>query len=108
MKIEEKMVVSLRFVMRNGAGEVIEDTMDRGPVQYLHGSGSILPPLEEGIEGLKEGDNKRLDFTIKGGGSYSMDVVIDNIRAGTAEELQIGKPLEKKAPGEACGPGCCC
>jgi len=107
MRIEEKMVISLRFVMRNEAGDVMEDILDCEPVQYLHGSGSILPPLEKGIEGLKEGDNKHLEFTIEGGGSYSMNVVIDNIRPATAEELETGKPQEK-VPDGACGPGCCC
>jgi FKBP-type peptidyl-prolyl cis-trans isomerase SlyD len=107
MKVETNMVVSLRFVMKNRAGEIMEDIMECEPVQYLHGSGSILPPLENGIEGLRENDTKHLDFTIEGGGIYSMDVVIDNIRPATAEELTTGKPMEK-TPDAACGPGCCC
>ena len=101
------MVVNLRFVMKNEAGDMIEDTMNSDPVQYLHGSGSILPSLEKGIEGLHEGDIKHLDFTMEGGGYYSMDIFIDKIRPATPEELNIGKPQER-VPGEACGPGCCC
>lgn len=106
MRIEANMVVSLRFAMKNEAGDIMEDIMEREPVQYLHGAGSILPPLEKGIEGLNEGDKKHLDFTIGSGGIYSMDVVIDSIRPATAEELEAGKPKEKAD--ETCGPGCCC
>lgn len=107
MKIEANMVVSLRFVMKNEAGETVEDIMQRPPVNYLHGSGNILPPLEKGVEGLTGGDSKHLEFTIENGESYSMDVVIDNIRLATPEELEAGKPQEKKTD-PACGPGCCC
>lgn len=101
------MVVALRFVMKNDAGEVMEDIMEQQPVEYLHGSGSILPSLEKGVEGLREGDNKHLDFIMGSGENYSMDVVIDKLRPATAEELLQGKP-EEKQPDGACGPDCCC
>lgn len=101
------MVVALRFVMKNEAGEVMEDIMEQPAVEYLHGCGNILPSLENGIEGLGEGDNKHLDLIMGSGESYSIDVVIDRVRPATSTELAQGKPEERK-PGGACGPGCCC
>jgi FKBP-type peptidyl-prolyl cis-trans isomerase SlyD len=106
MKIEAGKVVSLRFVMKNAAGDIIEDIINRGPVEYLHGSGNILPSLEVGVEGLQAGDAKR--FAFKNDGSddeFQIDLVVDAIRPATSEEIKTGKP-EKKA--EICGPDCCC
>jgi len=106
MKVETGKVVSLRFVMKNGTGDVIEDIMNQAPVEYLHGSGNILPSLEAGVEGLQIGETKQVVF--KNGGSddeFHIDLVVDAIRAATVDEIEAGKP-EKKA--EICGPDCCC
>jgi FKBP-type peptidyl-prolyl cis-trans isomerase 2 len=106
MKIETGKVVSLRYIITNVAGDVIEDIMDQAPVEYLHGVGNILPSLEVGVEGLQVGDTKQVIFKNDGSGDeFKIDLVVDAIRPATAEEIKAGKP-EKKA--EICGPGCCC
>ena len=106
MKVEAGKVVSLRFVMKNAAGDVIEDIMDQAPVEYLHGSGNILPSLEAGVDGLQSGNAKYFTFKNDGSGDeFQIDLVVDAIRPATAEEIKAGKP-EKKA--EICGPDCCC
>lgn len=109
MTIEANTVVSLRYVMKNNDGDVIEDIMNQAPVDYLHGSGNILPALEAAVEGLKVGDKKLIVFKNdeSNGGNYQIDVVIDSIRAATPGELKSGKP-EPTPKDDACGPGCCC
>jgi FKBP-type peptidyl-prolyl cis-trans isomerase SlyD len=109
MNIEANRVVSLRFVMKNNDGDIIEDIMNQAPVDYLHGSGNILPGIEAAVEGLKVGDKKLIVFkkAESSGENYQMDVVIDNIRTATPSELKSGKP-EPMPKDEACGPGCCC
>jgi FKBP-type peptidyl-prolyl cis-trans isomerase SlyD len=37
-------------------GRVVETTRGRGPVDYLHGGGQLLPALERALEGLAEGE----------------------------------------------------
>jgi FKBP-type peptidyl-prolyl cis-trans isomerase SlyD len=101
MNISQNKVVSLRYVMSNSAGEVIENVMDRPPIQYIHGAGKIIPALETAIEGMQAGQ-KKVFFISDPGLSESLhfDLVVDEIREATAEEIQSGKP--------SCGPGCCC
>jgi FKBP-type peptidyl-prolyl cis-trans isomerase SlyD len=109
MIVDTDLVVSLRFTLKNKAGEILEDIMAREPVKYLHGSGNILPALEAGIQWLRAGDRKIIVFkndVSPSGESYSIDVVIDNIREASEKELRQGKP-EPKAANDACGPGCC-
>jgi FKBP-type peptidyl-prolyl cis-trans isomerase SlyD len=109
MNIEANRVVSLRFVIKNNFGDVIEDIMNKPPVDYLHGSGNILPALEAAVEGLKVGDKKLIVFKNdeSSGENYQMDVVIDGVRPASPGELKSGKP-ETKPKNETCGPGCCC
>lgn len=48
-------VVTLDIRITDDGGTVIDDSADRGPVRYLHGSGQILPALERAVEGLEPG-----------------------------------------------------
>jgi len=106
MKVEAGKVVSLRFIMKNAVGDVIEDIMDQAPVEYLHGSGSIQPSLEAGVDGMQAGDAKHIIFKNDGSDDgFQIDLVVDAIRPATAEEIKEGRP-QKKA--EICRPGCCC
>ena len=101
MIISENKVVSLRYIMTNSAGEVIEDVMDRSPIQYIHGTGKIIPALEAAIEGMTAGQKKSFSISDPGlSENLHFDLVIDEVREATPEEIQNGNP--------ACGPGCCC
>ena len=43
MQIEKNNIVSIRYVMKNSKGDVLENTMNLDPVSYLHGSSAIEP-----------------------------------------------------------------
>jgi len=109
MEVATNTVVSIRYVMKNSGGEILEDIMDKEPVEYLHGSGNILPGLEKGLEGLPAGFTKIIRFKIDENSdeNYQLNVKIDNIRAATPAEIEMGKP-EPKQSNNSCGPGCCC
>ncbi len=110
MEIEDKTVVSLRYVMKNDRGEVLENTMNGAPVTYLHGGGIILRPLESSLTGLHAGDKKSLSLTntTVPGLEYEFyfEVIIDEVRMATEDELVNGKPAA--AEKENCGPQCRC
>lgn len=111
MRVADKTVVALRYCMKNGSGEVMENILNAAPVEYLHGSGNIMPALEASLAGLMAGAVKKV--TISGEndnqltGSYYFDVIIDNVRPATEEEIMTGKPAKPQKETE-CGPGCCC
>jgi FKBP-type peptidyl-prolyl cis-trans isomerase SlyD len=56
MRIEDGRVVSLDYLVRLGNGQVVETSMGKNPIEYLHGGGQILPALERALEGLREGE----------------------------------------------------
>jgi len=111
MKIATNTVVSLRYSMKNEQGDLLEDIMDKPPVDYLHGSGNILSALEANLEGLECGQQRSIAISSETNpdlnDSFHFDVIIDKVRAATEEEIQIGKPIQSVSKNE-CGPGCCC
>ena len=107
MEVRKNMVVALRYVMRNDKGDVLEDTMQSAPVNYLHGSADILPLLQAQLEGLERGDKKMVMLPKNGADdAYSFDVVIDDVRVALAEEIVLGYPLQVMV--NACGEDCAC
>ena len=90
-------VVALRYIMRNSRDEILENTMERDPVNYLHGSPGILPMLQAQIEGLNAGDKKKVYLTTESGltdEDFIFDVIIDNVRAALKEEILLGYPVK--------------
>jgi len=104
MQVQKNTVVTIRYMMKDHRGDVMEDTMNNDPVQYLHGSGNILPSLESMLEGLTTGTQK--SFTVhekQWKNPMHFDVMIAEVRAATTEEIEKGQPIKNE-----CGPGCCC
>lgn len=95
--IDINMVVALRYSMRNGKGDVLEDIMQAAPVNYLHGSAGILPLLQQQLNGLKAGDRKKV-FLLKNSSQadddFEFDVVIDDVRTALPEEIVLGYPVQ--------------
>src|SRR6185312_4674876 len=56
MKIAAESVVSFHFTLKNDKGELIESSQGQDPLVYLHGTGAIVPGLEEALEGRSVGD----------------------------------------------------
>jgi FKBP-type peptidyl-prolyl cis-trans isomerase 2 len=95
--------------MRNSKGEVLEDKMNSSPVHYLQGGKTILPVIQQQMEGLRAGDQKRVVLRkaeSESDDDYMFDVEIDEVREATREEIILGYALE--TPVEACGDDCSC
>jgi FKBP-type peptidyl-prolyl cis-trans isomerase SlyD len=102
MQIADNTVVSLRYIMKNKEGEEVENTFSGPAVQYVHGSGKILPQLETRLTGLHTGDKKHISLEIPD--TIHFEIEVDDIRVATAEEIDTGSPITASE----CGPDCCC
>jgi len=102
-------VVALRYIMKDSQGDILENTMKREPVNYLHGSPAILSLLQAQIEGLNAGDKKTIYLTSGSGltnEDFTFDVIIDDVRAASKEEILLGYPV--KLTVEKCENDCEC
>jgi FKBP-type peptidyl-prolyl cis-trans isomerase SlyD len=97
MPVAKDCVVALRYIMKDSRNEILEDTMNRDPVNYLHGSPGILPLLQLQIEGLKAGETKTVYLTTESGlpnEDFTFDVIIDDVRVASKEEIMLGYPVK--------------
>jgi FKBP-type peptidyl-prolyl cis-trans isomerase SlyD len=56
MNIAKESVVTFHFTLKDGEGKVLESSVGQDPLVYLHGSGSIVPGLEEALNGKTSGE----------------------------------------------------
>jgi FKBP-type peptidyl-prolyl cis-trans isomerase SlyD len=110
MQIATHTIVAIRYSMQNSKGEVLENILEGSPVEYLHGSGHLLPELEDDLVGLRAGDKKQVFVSSKSytevDDDFSFDIIVDSVRLATEEEIKMGRPMESVE--EECGPECIC
>jgi FKBP-type peptidyl-prolyl cis-trans isomerase 2 len=107
--ISNNSVVSIRYVMKNSKNEVVENTMSNDPVNYLHGSTTILPVLQTQLEGLKAGDTKIVYLPAASGltkEDFIFEVIVDGVRVASKEEILLGYPVIINVA--KCEEGCGC
>lgn len=56
MKITDKMVVAIDYVLKDDDGQVLDSSEGAEPLVYLHGVGGIIPGLEKALAGKQAGD----------------------------------------------------
>ncbi len=95
MQVEKNTVVSLRYIMKNAVGEIMEDNTNAAALEYLHGMGNLLPSLEAAVTELGIKDKKIFSVSDEElQGEFVFDVTIDNIREATKEEIENGLPAK--------------
>ena len=67
MKITQNAVVEFCYELEV-EGQVVDKTTKEKPLDYIHGTGSLLPKLEAHIEGMQAGD--RFDITLAPADGY--------------------------------------
>lgn len=56
LTIEENKVVTFEYTLTNDSGDILDSSAKTAPLEYLHGSGNIIPGLEAELLGRKVGD----------------------------------------------------
>lgn len=109
MTVARNRVVSMRYIMKDGGGAILENTMNSAPVSYLHGGIGIQAALQAPLEGMKAGDMATVYLDAATGltsTDFSFDIIIDEVRAAQEEELLLGYPVQLAV--QPCQPGCDC
>ena len=93
MKIAQNTVVEFSYDLEVD-GQVVDHTVKERPLDYIHGTGSLLPKLEEHIEGMVAGD--KFDVTLSpadGYGEVDPQRVIDLPKAAFEVNGEIREDL---------------
>lgn len=73
MSVGKNKIVSVHYVLQvehNGEKVVADKSELESPLQYLQGSGMLLPEFESNLEGLQKGD--AFDFKIEAANGYGL------------------------------------
>lgn len=99
--IKSGTVVNLAYKLTNMSGETLDEATAADPMTYLHGSGQIVPGLEEALEGLKSGDKKQVTVSPEDGyGELNPDLKLTVKRTQFPQEMQLeeGMQFESETP----------
>jgi FKBP-type peptidyl-prolyl cis-trans isomerase SlyD len=56
MTVKKDAVVEMHYTLKNDAGDVIDSSLDKGPMPFIQGHGNIIPGLEKVLEGMTVGE----------------------------------------------------
>lgn len=56
MQIAKNRVISIDYTLTDAQGTELDSSQGRGPLDYIHGIGNIIPGLEAALEGKSKGD----------------------------------------------------
>ena len=93
MKIEQNKVVEFCYELEVD-GQIVDQTSKERPLDYIHGTGSLLPKLEAHIEGMEPGAS--FDVTLSpadGYGEVDPDRIIDLPKAAFEVNGEVREDL---------------
>jgi FKBP-type peptidyl-prolyl cis-trans isomerase SlyD len=61
-RVENDVVVGINYRLTLDDGTEVDSTDQRGPLEYLHGHGNLIPGLERALDGLEVGDELNVSF----------------------------------------------
>jgi len=67
-KIEEDMVVTISYTLRDESGEILDSSEENGNLDFLVGYEGVMPGLEQALIGKKLGDS--VDLSLSGEDAY--------------------------------------
>jgi FKBP-type peptidyl-prolyl cis-trans isomerase SlyD len=62
VQISENTVVSFDYTLKNDDGQILDSSEERDPLTFIHGTGAIIPGLEQALDGRKEGESFSLSL----------------------------------------------
>lgn len=65
--IESGSAVSIEYTLKLDDGTTVDSNVDKDPLTFTQGTGTILPALEEALLGAKVGDTKEVQLTAEQG-----------------------------------------
>jgi FKBP-type peptidyl-prolyl cis-trans isomerase SlyD len=60
-EIHDGAIVTIDYTLTDDTGAVIDSTAGKEPLTYIQGAGQIVPGLERALNGLKAGDQKKVE-----------------------------------------------
>ena len=98
MKIEKNKWVSIHYTLKDENGQVIDSSVGKEPLDYIHGNGYLIPGLENELLGKEEGDKFSSVIAPKDGyGEYDESMILEIPRNQFEMEGEITEGMQFQA-----------
>ena len=95
MKIEKNKVVALNYELQV-EGKIADKSAPGNPLEYIHGTGMLLPKFEEAVQGKEPGDSFAFTLTPEEGyGTYNPEYRFDIPKSSFEVDGQLREDLLK-------------
>jgi FKBP-type peptidyl-prolyl cis-trans isomerase SlyD len=101
MQIAENTAVCFHYTLTNDAGEVIDSSAGREPLAYLHGAGSIVPGLENAMQGRAPGDRFEVKVAPEEGYGQRHEGMVQRVPRSAfqgVERIEVGMQFQARGP----------
>jgi FKBP-type peptidyl-prolyl cis-trans isomerase SlyD len=99
--ILKNKVVILEYTLKDDHGKLIDSTPEGKPLQYIHGTGDMLPGLEKALDGKSAGDNIRVTLPPADAYGQCDEDLIIKVERGQFEhpdQLEVGARIHLLTP----------
>jgi FKBP-type peptidyl-prolyl cis-trans isomerase SlyD len=98
MKIENDLVASIDYTLKDDKGTVLDTSDGREPLSYLHGAGNIIPGLENELQGREEGESFSAEIDPENAyGTYTDTMIFSVTKDKFDDPSQVQQGLQFQA-----------
>lgn len=94
MQISKHKVASIHYTLTDNNGKVLDSSAGREPLLYIQGIGNLIPGMEEGLEGKKQGDKVNLKVSPEKGYGVKSDELVQKVPRSAFGEQKIEKGMQ--------------
>lgn len=101
MSVEMNKVITFNYTLKDETGTVLDSSENKEPLSYLNGTNTILPKLEETLNGMIIGSKKNVKLEAKEAyGEYKEDAVqtVKKDQFPPEAELTVGASYLANSP----------
>jgi len=94
MQIAKHKVASIHYTLTDNNGKVLDSSAGREPLYYIQGVGNLIPGMEEGLEGKKQGDKVNLKVSPEKGYGVKSDELVQKVPRSAFGDQKIEKGMQ--------------
>lgn len=94
MQISKHKVAAIHYTLTNNEGKVLDSSQGREPLHYIQGIGNLIPGMEEGLEGKKQGDKFNLKVSPEKGYGIKDEKMIQRVPRSAFGSGEIKKGMQ--------------
>lgn len=96
MQINQHKVASIHYTLTDNEGNILDSSTGREPLTYIHGTGNLIPGMEEGLEGKIKGEKLRLKISPEKGYGVKSDKMLQQVPRSSfgAQPIEVGMQFQ--------------